>query len=61
MNDKMDDKNDKPYSINDLEEALMDVVDGQTEHDLVGATGLTIERCREIHRIANLVFKEKGY
>jgi hypothetical protein len=57
----MDDKNDKPYSINDLEEALMDVVDGQTEHDLVGATGLTIERCREIHRIANLVFKEKGY
>jgi hypothetical protein len=57
----MDDKNDKPYSINDLEEALMDVVDGQTEHDLVSATGLTIERCKEICRIANLVFKEKGY
>jgi hypothetical protein len=38
--------------IKELEEALMDVIDGYPAYDLVNSTGLSLERCQEIWRIA---------
>jgi hypothetical protein len=38
--------------IKELEEALMDVIDGYPSYDLVDRTGLSLERCQEIWRIA---------
>lgn len=31
-----------------LELALSELIDGESEYDLVGITGLSIERCKEI-------------
>ena len=53
--------NKKPYTINELEHAIMDVLDGNDENDLVKLTGLTVERCRDIADLADRVFKENGY
>ncbi|AUR96578.1 hypothetical protein NVP1226O_51 [Vibrio phage 1.226.O._10N.261.48.E5] len=38
--------------IAELREALMDVIDGYPDYDLVDRTGLSLDRCKEIWRIA---------
>ena len=40
--------------IKELEEALMDVIDGYPAYDLVYRTGLSLDRCQEIWRIAKV-------
>ena len=38
--------------IDKFAEALFDIVDGNQPHDLVGATGLSQDRCEEIYNTA---------
>ena len=38
--------------IKELEDALLDVIDGYPAHDLTDRTGLSLERCEEIWMIA---------
>ncbi|AUR89850.1 coil containing protein [Vibrio phage 1.133.O._10N.222.51.E4] len=38
--------------IAELREALMDAIDGYPDYDLVDRTGLSLDRCKEIWRIA---------
>ena len=52
LNDIVYDCKEAEGRIKELEEALMDVIDGYPAYDLVNITGLSLERCQEIWRIA---------
>lgn len=45
------------YTIDDLEAALIDLVDGENEYNLKNQTGLSIERCKEIKKLFDAVMK----
>ncbi len=51
----------KPYTLEDLEEALTDVLDGQDEHDIKAMTGLPDDRCVEIRKLCDEVMAELHY
>ena len=42
-----------------LEEALTDVTDGESAHDLVGMTGCPLSRCAEIVELSHQITKGK--
>lgn len=45
------------YTVEDVESAFIDIVDGNDRHDIKGMTGLSDERCEEIENLFNAVFK----
>jgi hypothetical protein len=49
----------KEYDIDDLESALIDILDGSTAwYDIQYNTGLSEDRCKEIEKLFYLVLKQ---
>ena len=45
-------RTDEKYNVDDLEAALIDVLDGNSKwYDIQNATGLSKERCKEIEEL----------
>ena len=55
---KEDKKMKRKVSYEDLKEAFMDVVDGESASDLIGMTGWKLKRCERIREIFDLLVEE---
>lgn len=49
----MDERN---YTIEELEQAIVDLLDGESEWDIQYGTGLEIERCKELRDLYEKVW-----
>ena len=47
------------YTIEQLKQAIIDVLDGENAGDIKGMTGFPIERCEELYTMCQDLIKEK--